>query len=1489
MKCHRSAKGFCRAISLHVPRAVSAHVNPEAHLRGGNSNKTTPEKDLSAGHRGIWWITNSSPTLRTAEKAISFPETLAPKESPLMKKKLLCACSILVAVVNTSPLAMGSPFITSQPESLTVLAGQTAAFAVTATGTLPLNYQWRFNGFAVSNGSNSNYAIIDSQTNHVGIYDVVISDVSGSVTSSVVSLSVVPYPAQPPENFYVIKARMELDFELFKIVNGEASLYEEGSGYGRFQAWLSTWEPVVYPHGDMMLARDALNDFIRLRTEQSTNRSLTSAAKCAEWIELGPKQQPTERISGQLGGVGRLQFITFDPQNQNNMFVGSPYGGLYRSTDGGDNWINAGTDFLPRLGVAHCAVDPNDSATWFLAMGDGEGLDGPGEQESIGIYRTTDAGTTYDQIGSAAQLNGSWWGWQIKKLLLDPNDANIVYAATDRGIYKSFNALAANPGAVTWLLLPTGASVWNNNPYYDIEFKPGDPSVVYASGKYVNGQAIIWSQDSGATWAPMPNTGFLTPTVQRVAMEVSPANPDLIYAVVVYPTASPASTARVYRYDLAPQTWTDKGPVSSTGSYGTPFGVHWSRAQSIGVSPVNPDLLFIGDVKTARAFGGLNNAFCTWAMVANSSQVHDDVHSVKFSPDGNTVWAATDGGLWKSPNLGVNWTAQNNGMGVSTSWRMSGSATDPNKVLIGAFDLGTTLYEAGSWFHVYPGDGLQPMIDYLDPLNMFASAQGNIWGRSANMGLTFPFGASAPLTAPCRQWSSYSILNSANPQVFYQTGCDVWRTTSRGASGSWSAISDFSFGGLGLCNYFVYKIYTAPSNPNYLYAHVITTPSTACGSLPEAHYIYKTTDANNSVPANILWTVAPHPLNLWISDIDVDEQNPDKYWLVYGGAPATAKVWAYDGNAWANLTANFPPGLPIYSVLHPRGSDDGLFVGTRSGGVYCRDTQTGDWSPFVNAVPDTGLPNINVAELEINYVANKLRVGTYGRGLWESTLNGCLAPAAGPDAFIKDSDDDVGNEPNNESGTVLWASPAIWIRNSADFRFTSAPLPPRYSHEHQHQNPEYSPIPANTPWIYTKVLNRGSQPVSGQVHLYWANASLGLNWQGDWTEIVPLNPADTTVTGLQPGGAWVVGLQWTDIPDPALSTGGHFCLLARFVADVSTPDPITGEVLNNGIWDNVYHANNTAWKNVTVVNLSQNLGVPGDDGMVNVHNIFAHSAITKLTFDVPASEGSNSFFNFGTIRVDLGAVLFQKWTDGGNAGNGVVAVGQNVVQIAGPGSWLGNINLAPNETQTITFQTTLVNAPPANGPNAFSVHLAQYALVEGMDKVIGGETFQIKIGSSSVPAAITSQPQNQTVTLGSNVTFSVTATNAVPVAYQWRRNGVDLLHQTNSTLTISPAQLANAGEYTVKVSNEKWAAISSPVKLTVNVREPIIRDVTFSGSTFTFTFKTEVGANYIVEYKTSLDASNWVPGQNIPGTGAVVTVQDNIGSNAVRFFRVRLE
>ena len=247
----------------------------------------------------------------------------------------------------------------------------------------------------------------------------------------------------------------------------------KGEGYKVFKRWENYMTPRVYPSGDISLPSTTYTNYMEWMRQNNTSKS-ASATSSANWTSLGPVAVP----SGYDAGVGRVDFVRFDPTNSNTLYIGSPDGGLWKSTTGGTSWTT-NTDFLPILGVADLAIDFNNTQNMYMATGSWEG-----DKASIGMWKSTDGGNNW------VATTGLSWNVSdqrhIRKLIMDPINPMVMLIATDYGIYRTDDGWA------------TSTEVLNDPSYKidDIKFKPGFSGTVYAIGF----DSYWISTNNGASW-----------------------------------------------------------------------------------------------------------------------------------------------------------------------------------------------------------------------------------------------------------------------------------------------------------------------------------------------------------------------------------------------------------------------------------------------------------------------------------------------------------------------------------------------------------------------------------------------------------------------------------------------------------------------------------------------------------------------------------------------------------------------------------------------------------------------------------------------------------------------------------------------------------------------------------------------------------------------------------------------------------------------------
>lgn len=781
------------------------------------------------------------------------------------------------------------------------------------------------------------------------------------------------------ENFYTTKARILADTTL-----------TQNNGFETPEAirWINFWEPYVYPHGDFAIYFNTLQNQFQAQSEKNTNRQSSSMASGLK--ELGPTITPLRCFTCNAGdkgkGIGMVDFIVIDQSNTNNMLAGSGEGGLFYSEDGGDTWANAGTDqlsddFHVNTGVSFAVIDPANNNNWLIAMGGSRNARGSfGNPQTLGIFRTTDKGSSWELIGDCNVFN-TCYGDFITHLLIDPNNSNVVYAAATNGIYKTTNAWGAN---VVWTKVRSG-------DFYELQFKSDNSSGVLCnpcSTLYAGDAAnkeIIYSNDFGQNWSPLPDVDFIPPYIKKIMPRTTKANPDYLYVILLAPvtcddctdkdncTGCPPNIYSIYRFSISSQIWEFR---YSFGKIRTGFAA----------SPIDAELLLEGDISPVIKS---TNGGASWINL-NGNGYHNDIRYITFSPDGNAIWIGTDGGVNKSTDGGNNWTDQSSGLGVATFFNLGGSDANSNLVLTGAQDCGGNLFDASKlpnnpWKFIAFGDGNEQLIDYKNADYMYSS--GNYGVDCSNDGGQNFF--------DCISGIRPMVFNTANPQTLY-LGSDakngtIYRTDDRGSN--LNIIGKFSGSHP---NYYLWSIFTAPSNPDYLYVYL--TP----GGPPIPQYLYKTTNANDPNPQNVIssWVqVTQHPkINEgWIANIDVDDQDPEVFWISYS-APTSGGdvVYKYDGHTaqYTNISTNLPGNLWCGAVYHEKGSDDGLYLITSDGIYYTNNKYLDSYNngcsnsnlPCGWIFISDGFPNVGISEMEINYAANKLRMATFGRGLWEMDL-----------------------------------------------------------------------------------------------------------------------------------------------------------------------------------------------------------------------------------------------------------------------------------------------------------------------------------------------------------------------------------------------------------------------------------------------------------------------------------------------------------------------
>ena len=522
-------------------------------------------------------------------------------------------------------------------------------------------------------------------------------------------------------------------------------------------------------------------------------------------VELGPA--PT--VDGANPYTGRVSAVACSRTDPNRYFVAGADGGVWRTTDGGASWTPL-TDFMPTTSMGALAIDPINENN--IYAGTGEANYANHCRYGLGIFKSTDGGDTWVQLAEE-----TFAGRTFSRLVVNPDNPQVLYGAVAAaggfpalaaaklhpGRYGPMGIFRSEDGGTTWTQLLNGLP---NDAASDVAIDPSDPTTVYAAIGNVFGAAhngIYKSVDGGASWTKLEG-GLPTTSVGRITIAVAPSMPQRLYTLYNYPADSSgggAYTRGALRSDDGGASWTELDPGSIQSSYGWYLSV-------VTVQPTNPDVVFMGGLDLYRS----DNAGASWV---NVGPPHVDQHAAEWDAAGRLV-AGNDGGVHRSANLGNLWTALNTGLGLIQFYAgISTHPTNDDYILGGTQDNGSNIRDEDSqeWIQVYGGDGGWTQINPATPTTLFVEYQGtgNLY-RSLNGGSSFSWSGSGITTTDRNCFLPPYVIDHTNPTRMYYCTHKVYRSTNGGSS--WVSFSgDLTEGGSAA----IRSLAMAPSDSSILY------------------------------------------------------------------------------------------------------------------------------------------------------------------------------------------------------------------------------------------------------------------------------------------------------------------------------------------------------------------------------------------------------------------------------------------------------------------------------------------------------------------------------------------------------------------------------------------------------------------------------------------------------------------------------------------------
>ncbi len=714
-----------------------------------------------------------------------------------------------------------------------------------------------------------------------------------------------------------------------------------------------------------------LSNYIQQSNQLRLSKSPTSAWQC-----VGPFDFDKESVSkSYAAGAAHVYTVEQSLSNPNIVYAGSANGGLWKSIDKGLHWTGL-TLFMPVNEVYAIEIDHANANIMYFSDGSK-------------IYKTTDGGVTFAPTGDATFQSTAHF---CRDLIMAPNNSNKLLAATDQGLFRTTDA------GLTWTLVQSG--VWQ-----EVEWNTADSTIVYAIYQVGNKTAFYKSTDGGLTFSIRTN-GWPVPAAsdenKRTEIAVTPAAPSIIYAFATGVANGGSGLYGIYVSHNYGESWTfnccGTGPggvpnattnpnLCAWADDGSDDGGQYYYDLSLAVSPIDSNKVHVGAVNHWISTDGGINFTCPskWSHSGKVNYVHADIHDIKYF--GNDLWMACDGGVFYSHTFGDTIDRRMLGIAGTDFWGFATGWWDGSQVMIGgAYHNGTMLkdnavYNNG-WLCMNGGDGELGAVNYGNNRDVYTDygrhlLSGNRLIDKVNLAMGM-----LPST-------SYIVGEDAelefDPNVYHTLyiGHDssLWKSTDDGAN--FSLVHFFPQG----------KVTSIEVASNRQTIYVAIYPGWWSNKK-----VMRSTDGGANW-TDITPSTALQNSNLWAPfDMAVGD-NPQDIWLVrcpqsstYNNLNGNKVFRSTDGGTtWTNYTTATLNGEYITNIVYQKGSNGGVYMGSRRG-VYYRNNTLSDWQLFNNNLPTI----TSSTQLVIDYKNSKIVNGTnrsvYVCDLYENNF----APIANP-------------------------------------------------------------------------------------------------------------------------------------------------------------------------------------------------------------------------------------------------------------------------------------------------------------------------------------------------------------------------------------------------------------------------------------------------------------------------------------------------------------
>lgn len=687
------------------------------------------------------------------------------------------------------------------------------------------------------------------------------------------------------------------------------------------------------------------------------------------------------RSIGPAFASGRIADFAVNPENHSEYYVGVAAGNVWKTTNAGTTWEPV-FDKYGAWSIASVVIDPNNPHVVWVGTGEYNSQRAIGYGD--GVYRSEDGGKNFKNMGLKKSEH-------IGRIVINPRNSHVYVAAQgplwgpggDRGLYKTTDH------GKTWKKI---LDISENTGITDIVFDPRNPDILYAASyqrrrhvfTLINGgpeSGVYKSIDAGANWEKC-KTGLPKVDMGRIGLSISPADPDVIYAII----EAAGDAGGFFRSTDRGVTWKRMSQYMSTSPQ------YYNR---IVADPKDKDKVFSLDTRTKYTLDGGK----TWKDLGNKNR-HVDDHALWIDPDDTRHFIiGGDGGIYETWDHGGGWHFKAN-LPVTQYYRVEVDNTLPFYYVYGGTQDNNshggpsrTTSSLGivtaDWFVTQGGDGFESQIDPENPDIVYAQSQyGGLIRYDRKSGESINIKPQPPSGEAYRwNWNAPLIISPHSSPRLYFAANKLFRSDDRGDT--WKVISPDLTRQLDRNKIPVMgKIQSVDAVSKNRSTSLFGNITALTESPLQEDLIYVGTDdglIQVTEDGGTSWRKIEKcpdiPEMTYVDFILASQHDVNTVYAAFDGrkkndlAPHLLKS-TDRGKSWKSIVANLPERGTVYCIAEDHVNPGLLFIGTEFGLYFTIDGGQ-KWVQLKGGLPVTQMRDMAVQRRE-----NDLVVATFGRSFY---------------------------------------------------------------------------------------------------------------------------------------------------------------------------------------------------------------------------------------------------------------------------------------------------------------------------------------------------------------------------------------------------------------------------------------------------------------------------------------------------------------------------